>query len=303
MTNKNYRSGFVSLVGEPNVGKSTLLNSLLGQEISITADKPQTTRNQIRGIISKPTYQAVVIDTPGIHDPKNELHRRSVEWAKHSMGDGDIIFWLIKPYQNSKSGLSRNDQLVLEALNQVDRKIVLLINKIDCFPKEVVNRTLIASQDIKVFEKIIPISAKKGTGLQHIEKILSEKLPIGIAYYPDGQVTDLSERTLMAELIREQIMRKCFHEIPYGTAVVIEGFRDLGSKLEINATIFVEKSSHKGIIIGKNGAMLKQIGMGARKKLEKILSVSVKLQTHIKVSNNWFNKPNKLTEFGYDPSS
>ena len=299
MSPPNFRSGFVSIIGEPNVGKSTLLNTLLGQNISITADKPQTTRGQIRGIISTEEYQAVVIDTPGIHKPKNELHRRSVNWAKNSLNDADIIFWLVQPHRGREGGLSPNDLLVLKVLDKVASKVVLLINKLDLFSKELINETILSCQKIFPFEEIIPISARKGKGLQHVNHFLATNLPLGVAYYHPDQLTDLSEKSLAAELLREQIMRRCFQEVPYGVAVVVESFLRREGKLKIYATIFVERESHKGIMIGKQGVMLRQIKTAAGKKMEKLFSDQVELKVHFKVSANWFNNPEKLNEFGY----
>ncbi|PCI29506.1 MAG: GTPase Era [SAR324 cluster bacterium] len=299
MEQTNFRSGFVSLLGKPNVGKSTLLNQLIGQEISITANKPQTTRNQIRGIVTKDNYQAILLDTPGIHLPKNELHRRIVNYALTSIKEVDLIFFIVNPHKREDEILSEDDQLVLEKLASAQNKVILLINKIDMFPNQLVLRTIEKFHKEFNFLEVLPVSAKTGLGIEKLNQIFEKHLPKGIAYFPADQITDAPERTIIGELVREQITRLCFQEVPYGAAVAVDRFVEKDGRVEIHVTIHVERESHKKIIIGKGGSMLKRVGMQSRQKMEHMLGVKVYLRSHVKVSRNWFNNPRLLNEFGY----
>ncbi len=299
MSNKAYKSGFVTLLGRPNVGKSTLLNRLIGQQISITADKPQTTRNRIRGIITEENYQAVVLDTPGIHMPRNELHKRIVSYATQSISDTDLVFFLTEPFHKKQREIHREDKLVLEHLSQISQKVFLIINKIDLFEHEQILRTIAGVNDQYNFAETVPISAIKGTGVDILKSFFEEHLPEGHPYFPDDQMTDTPERAIVGEFVREQIMRNCFQEVPYGVAVVIESFKETDKLIKIFATIFVEKNTHKKIIIGKNASMLKKLGKNSRLKIERMLGSKVYLSLHVKVADNWINNPRKLAEFGY----
>lgn len=297
--NKSFHSGFVSLLGRPNVGKSTLLNRMVGQPISITANKPQTTRNQIRGIITRDDFQAIVLDTPGIHLPQNELHRRIVNYAIRSIHENDLIFFITNPVENVKFGIPKSDQLVLKHLAGLKEKVVLVINKIDESDQSKVLQTISLYNKEHSFLETVPISAKTGSGVPVLESFFAKYLPAGIPYFPEDQITDSPERSIVGELIREQITRLCFQEVPYGVAVAIENFKEKEKKIEIYATIYVERESHKKIIIGKKGAMLKKVGQRSRIKMEHMLGVGVFLSTHVKVSKNWFNNPGRLNELGY----
>ena len=295
-----FKSGFVTLLGKPNVGKSTLLNRLIGQHISITADKPQTTRNRIRGIVSDPAYQAVILDTPGVHLPQNELHRRIVSYAVQSIRDSDLVFFLPEPVSKGQQAISKDDQLVLEHLSQSDATIILLINKVDLSRHEEILRSIAMLNEVYPFEETVPISALKGTGVDILKGFFAQYLPDGIPYFPTDQMTDTPEREIVGELVREQIMRLCFHEIPYGVAVFVDAFKEEGKLIRIFATIYTERTAHKKIIIGKNGAMMKRIGQNSRVKIERLLGIKVFLSLHVKIAKNWVNNPRRLTELGYE---
>ncbi len=299
---KNFRTGFIALVGRPNVGKSTLLNKLVGQQISITADKPQTTRNNIRGILSESSYQAVLLDTPGIHLPRNELHKRIVGYATRSIQETDLIFFITEPLSSKYNEIHKDDTAILEHLSTRADHTILVINKIDQSQPESVLETISRFNQLLPFLETVPISALKGKGVDILESFFPKYLPPGIPYFDKEQVTDTSERVIVGEFIREQIMRNCFQEIPYGVAVVVDAFMEGGDKITIFATIYVERESHKRIIIGKQGSMLKKIGKYSRVKIERLLGAHVYLSLHVKISKNWVNNPGKLAEFGYSKS-
>jgi len=302
MTKGEFKSGFVTLLGRPNVGKSTLLNQFMGQHLSITADKPQTTRNNIRGIISEDNYQAVILDTPGVHLPQNELHRRIVNYATQSVRDSDLIFFLTEPLRRRKAVISEEDQLVLSHLEKTPDKVILLINKIDLSNSEQVLNTIAVMNDAFPFIETVPISALTGKGVDTLRGFFLKYLPVGISYFPVDQMTDTPERVIVGELVREQIMRILFQEIPYGVAVITESFKETDKIIRIFVTIFVEKKSHKKIIIGKGGTMLKKVGTNSRLKMEQMLGKKVYLSLHVKISDNWINNPRKLAELGYSDS-
>ncbi|MFH2130443.1 MAG: GTPase Era [bacterium] len=296
----DFKSGFVTLLGKPNVGKSTLLNRLIGQYISITADKPQTTRNRIRGIITDERYQAVILDTPGIHPPRNELHRRIVSYAVQSVRDSDLVFFLTEPIRKGQQVISRDDLLVLEHLVASSVKTILVINKIDLSRKEEILQSIVLLNEAYPFAETVPVSALKGTGVEILKGFFTKYLPVGVPYFPMDQMTDTPEREIVGELVREQIMRLCFQEIPYGVAVHIEAFKEEEKLIRIYATIHVEKASHKKIIIGEKATMLKKVGQNARIKIERLLGAKVFLSLHVKTAKNWVNNPRRLSEFGYD---
>lgn len=295
-----FKSGFVTLLGKPNVGKSTLLNRLIGQHISITADKPQTTRNRIRGIISEEQYQAVVLDTPGVHMPRNELHRRIVSYAVQSIRDSDLVFFLTEPIYKGQQSISRDDQLVLEHLEVASIKTVLVLNKIDLSRNEEILKSIAMLNDTYQFTETVPVSALKGTGVDTLKGFFSKYLPEGIPYFPVDQMTDTPEREIVGEMVREQIMRLCFQEIPYGVAVSVDAFKEEEKLVRIFATVYTERDAHKKIIIGKGGGMLKKIGQNARYKIERMLGIRIYLSLHVKVAKNWVNNPRRLVEFGYE---
>lgn len=294
-----FKSGFVTLAGRPNVGKSTLLNRLIGEQISITADKPQTTRNRIRGIITKNDYQAIILDTPGIHQPRNELHRRIVSYATESIHETDLVFFLVEPLPPRFEEMHRDDRHVLDHFNPDSSNVVLVINKMDQSSPEQILKTIALFNEAFPFLETVPISALKEKGLDILLSFFPKYLPVGIPYYDEGQMTDMPERVIVAEFVREQIMRNCFQEVPYGAAVIVEAFKEKQDRIDIYATIFVERESHKRIVIGTKGSMLKKVGQKSRMKIEKLLGTKVYLSLHVKVAKNWINNPRKLVEFGY----
>jgi GTPase len=298
-SSSSFKSGFVTLLGKPNVGKSTLLNRLIGQHISITADKPQTTRNRIRGIVSDDAYQAVILDTPGVHLPQNELHRRIVSYAVQSIRDSDLVFFLTEPLAIRQRSISSDDALVLEHLSAYSANVILILNKIDLYRHEEILKSIALLNESFQFTETVPVSALKGTGVEILKGFFAKYLPEGVPYFPIGQMTDTPEREIVAEMVREQLMRLCFHEIPYGVAVFVDAFKEENKLIRIFATIYVERAAHKKIIIGKNGAMLKRVGTNARGKIEHLLGIKVFLALHVKTAKNWVNNPRMLSEFGY----
>ena len=296
---KSFRSGFVALVGRPNVGKSTLLNKLIGQQISITADKPQTTRNNVRGILTKEEYQAILLDTPGIHLPRNELHKRIVSYATRSIQETDLVFFITEPFGPNHQTIHKGDVGIMEYLSDRAKQSILVINKIDQSQPEYILKTISVFNQTLPFLETVPISALTGKGVDILEGFFKRYLPLGVPYFDEDQVTDTPERVIASEFIREQIMRHCFQEIPYGVAVVVDTFKEEKDRITIYATIYVEKESHKSIIIGKQGSMLKKIGKLSRSKIERLLGAHLYLSLHVKLSKNWINNPGKLTEFGY----
>lgn len=295
----NFKSGFVTLIGRPNVGKSTLLNSLVGQQISITADKPQTTRNNIRGIINESDYQAIVLDTPGIHLPRNELHKRIVGYALQTIKESDLIFFITEPLSSKHREIHKGDEEILKHFDGNLKNAVLVINKIDLAQPEDILRTIASFNERLSFIETVPISALKRKGTDTLVSFFTKYLPEGVPYFDQDQLTDTPERVIVGEFVREQIMRNCFQEVPYGVAVVVDAFKEGEQKIKIFATIFVERESHKRIIIGKQGSMLKKLGQFSRKKIERLLGTGVFLSLHVKVAKNWINNPRKLNEFGY----
>jgi GTP-binding protein Era len=282
---KTFKSGFVSIIGRTNVGKSTLLNRLVGEKIAIISDKPQTTRNQIMGIKTLPYAQMVFLDTPGIHKPKHELNRRMVKIALRALQNIDLILLMIA----ADKAFGTGDQFVLDLLKDIKTIVFLLINKIDLIKKKKILPLIDKYHQQHDFAEIIPLSALLGDNSELLEEKIIQFLPVGPKYFPEDHITDQPERTLVAEIIREKIINLTLQELPYSTAVIIESFKeDLEKKLlNIRATIYVDKPSQKGIIIGKSGSMLKNIGTLARLDMEKILSTKVYLELWIKVKRKW----------------
>lgn len=295
-----FRSGFVALIGRPNVGKSTLLNALLGEKVAITADKPQTTRNQIRGILTTETYQAVLLDTPGIHLPKTELHKRIVGYAHRSIEEADLVFFLSEPLTKGRE-VGQGDRAIMERLQGMEDKCFLLLNKIDESQPERIMHSLAAFNDLFPFAESFPISALKRKGLEGLTQAMVGRLPEGPAYFDGDSPTDQPERQLAAELVREQLHRRLRQEIPYGVAVEVEKFSEEKELVKLWCTIHVERESHKKIILGKKGQMIKTIGTAARGRIEHLLGTKVFLDLHVKVSPGWVNDPSKLAQFGYHP--
>ena len=292
------KSGFVSVIGRPNVGKSTLMNMIVEEKITITSDKPQTTRNRIRCIYTDPDRgQIVFSDTPGIQKPKNSLGRYMEGVTDTSVKDCDLILWMIEP----DSFVGTKDSLIASKLIDITVPVILVINKIDRIKKEKILPVIEAFKDLFPFRAIIPISARTGEGVPELLDELFMALPKGPAYFPEDEITDQPIRQIVAEMIREKALNLLSEEIPHGIAVVIESFRENedNNVTDIDALIYCEKDSHKGIIIGKGGSMIKKIGHDARLEIEKLLQNKVFLTLNVKVKKNWRQSDILIKNFGY----
>ncbi len=297
MSEENFVSGFVSIIGRPNVGKSTLLNRILGQKIAITSNKPQTTRNRILGVHNFEGGQALFVDTPGIHKAKGKLNRFMVEQAVSACSDVDLILFLVE----ADGGLGGGDEYILQLLEKSRVPVFLVINKIDLVERP---NLLAMIQDYSErfdFEQVIPLSARTGDGVELLLKGIEPHLKPGPQYYPDDMITDQPERVIAAELVREKIMRRTSEEIPYGVGVKVELFEEKPEKdlVVIHATIHVERDSHKKIIVGKSGQMIKTLGQEARKDIERLLGTRVYLELFVRVDKNWSQNERMLKELGY----
>lgn len=301
MKEKNFKSGFVALLGKPNVGKSTLLNYFLEEKLSIVSPKPQTTRDSILGICSKANCQIIFVDTPGVHTPKNKLGRHMVNAAKEASSQADEILVVI----DASAGITKEDYQIFNLLKIKEeilksRWVAVLINKIDLVKRQEILPLIDLCQKEIDFSDYIPISAKTGENLEIVQKKIIELLPEGPAYYPAEQLTDKNERFIVAELIREQALNFCHEEVPYSVAVEVETFKESNNrKTLIQATIYVERSSQKAIIIGKEGQMLKKIGSAARIEIEQFLDKPVFLELWVKVHANWRKDEHFLRQLGY----
>ncbi len=289
------KSGFVSIIGRPNAGKSTLLNALAGEKIAVVSDKPQTTRNRIMGIVTTDEYQVVFLDTPGIHRPRTKLGEFMVKEANESMNAVDMIVFVVEP------GFMTENEKIIQKIKQIPVPVLLVINKIDQMEKEKLLQ-IIASYSSKMdFDAVIPISALRGEGVEIVMEEIVRRLEEGPMYFPDDMITDQPEKQIAAEIIREKALWCLDKEVPHGIAVEVTSFQENEKEiLEIQATIFCEKKSHKGIIIGKNGAMLKKIGTLARKDIERFMGTKVFLELWVKVREDWRNLSQSLKNFGYD---
>ncbi|WP_053219134.1 GTPase Era [Virgibacillus senegalensis] len=293
-----YKSGFISIIGRPNVGKSTFMNRVIGQKIAIMSDKPQTTRNKIQGVLTEEDAQMIFIDTPGIHKPKHKLGDFMVKVAENTLNEVDAVMFMI----NAEEGYGRGDQFILDRLQNVSNPVFLIINKIDQVHPDQLLPLIDEYKDKYEFEEIIPISALEGNNVAHLLEVLKSHLPEGPQYYPEDQVTDHPERFIISELIREKALQLTREEIPHSIAVVIDNIevREKGGSVFIQATIVTERKSQKGIIIGKQGSMLKEIGKRARQDIEALLGTKIYLELWVKVQKDWRNRPNQLTEFGFN---
>ncbi len=305
--NNNFKSGFVTLIGRPNVGKSTLMNHIIGQKIAITSNRPQTTRNRIQTVYTSKEGQIVFVDTPGIHKAKNKLGNYMVRIAERSLTEVDVILWLVEP----STFIGAGEKHIIEQLKKVKTPVILVINKTDKVKKEEVLTFIDAYRKEMDFEEIVPVSALKGDNVDELLSCIMKYLPYGEAYYDENTVTDQPERQIVSELIREKALYSLEEEIPHGIAVVIESMkfrksvdRAKGKRTtiaDIEATIVCEKESHKGIVIGKKGAMLKQIGSKARPEIEDMLECKVNLQLWVKVRKDWRDSDLYMKNFGYNP--
>lgn len=297
-TNTNDKSAFIAIVGRPNVGKSSILNRMLGQKIAIVSSKPQTTRNRITGVLTEGEYQLVFFDTPGMHKPKNSLGKYMVRSVNESVGGVDCCMLVVEA--GREAGQTELD--LIEKFKMMDMPAILAINKIDMLKeKDALMKQILAYSNLYNFEAVVPVSAQDGNGMGELLDELKNQATDSGHFFDDDTLTDQPERVIVAEIIREKILRLCDKEIPHGTAVVIEKMktRDNGI-LDIDATIFCERDTHKRIIIGKNGSMLKKISTFARQDIEKFFDCKVFLQTWIKVKEDWRNRTQILQNFGYD---
>ncbi|MDO8547284.1 MAG: GTPase Era [Nitrospirales bacterium] len=290
-----YRSGFVALVGRPNVGKSTLLNRILGEKVAIISDKPQTTRTRILGVKHLPGAQMVFLDTPGIHKPKFELNKRMVEVALHVLDEVDLVFFMVEATEPPGHG----DRFVLERLKERDVPVVLVVNKVDLVKKLRLLPLIDEYRRMHEFADIVPVSAKTGDGVDHLLELALARMPEGPAYFPDDVVTDQSMRVLAAEIIREKLLQKTRDELPFAIAVGIDSFKEEGRMARIGATIYVEKDSQKAIVIGKHGQILKDVGTYARIDMENLFGMKVFLELWVKVKGSWRQDERMLVELGY----
>lgn len=299
MYDNKKKSGFVTLIGRPNVGKSTLMNHLIGQKIAITSNKPQTTRNRIQTVFTDERGQIIFLDTPGIHEAKNKLGQYMVSVAERTLKEVDIVLWLVEP----STFIGAGERHIAEQLSKVKTPVFLVINKIDMVKKAEILNFIEAYKNVLNFAEIIPVSALKGENTEVLVKTIFNYLPDGPMYYDEDTITDQSERQIVAELIREKALRLLNEEIPHGIAVSIdkmkERTKDEMEIMDIHATIICEKDSHKGIIIGKGGAMLKNIGTKARLEIENLLDCKVNLQLWVKVKKDWRDSDFLLKNYGY----
>jgi len=297
MSENTFKSGFVSIIGRPNVGKSTLLNSILGEKVSIVSDKPQTTRNRILGIRTLPGTQVIFIDTPGIHKPKHKLNEYMVKIALHTLDEVDIVLFMTEAGESIGGG----DRYIIERLQNVRKPVFLLINKIDLVQKSSLLPLIDEFSRLYNFAEIFPLSALHGNNVAGLSEAIVSRLPEGPQYFPDDAVTDQPMRFIAAELVREKIFQLTYEEIPYSIAVGIEEFREEKEKnvVFIRAVIFVDKDSQKGIVIGKGGMMLKKVGQLAREELEAIMGIKVFLELWVKVKSGWRGDDMILRMLGY----
>ena len=294
---EQYKAGFATLIGRPNVGKSTLMNHLIGQKIAITSNKPQTTRNRIQTVYTSEEGQIVFLDTPGIHKAKNKLGDYMVGVAQRTLSEVDVILWLVEPTNYIGAG----EQYIIEQLKKTKTPKILVINKVDTVKKSEILGFIDTYRKQLDFEEIVPVSALKGTNTDTLLSCIFKYLPYGEAFYDEDTVTDQPMRQIVSELIREKALRLLSDEIPHGIAVSIDSMKYRENIVDIDATIVCERDSHKGIIIGKGGSMLKKIGMQARPDIEDLVEMQVNLQLWVKVKKDWRDSDFLMKNFGYNP--
>lgn len=291
----DFKSGFVTLIGRPNVGKSTLMNYLIGQKIAITSNKPQTTRNRIQTVLTTDEGQIVFVDTPGIHKAKNKLGEYMVNVAEKTLNEVDVVLWLVEP----TTFIGAGEQHIAKQLQRVKTPVILVINKVDSVKREEILPAIAAYKDIYDFADIVPVSARSGDNTDELLRVIMKYLPYGPQFYDEDTVTDQPERQIVAELIREKALHSLQDEIPHGIAVAIERMKMQNKVMHIDATIICERDSHKGIIIGKQGSMLKKIGSTARYEIERMLDCKVNLKLWVKVKKDWRDSEFLMKNFGY----
>ena len=292
---KDHKSGFVTLIGRPNVGKSTLMNYLIGQKIAITSNKPQTTRNRIQTVLTMDEGQIVFVDTPGIHKAKNKLGEYMVNVAERTLNEVDVVLWLVEP----TTFIGAGERHIAGQLKKVHTPVILVINKIDSVKKEDIAASIVAYKDIYDFADIVPVSARSGNNTEELLEVVMKYLPYGPQFYDEDTITDQPERQIVAELIREKALHSLNEEIPHGIAVAIDQMKMRNKIMHIDATIICERDSHKGIIIGKQGNMLKKIGSTARFEIEKMLECQINLKLWVKVKKDWRDSEFLMKNFGY----
>lgn len=293
-----YKSGFVTIIGRPNVGKSTLMNHLIGQKIAITSNKAQTTRNRIQTVYTCDRGQIIFLDTPGINRAKNKLGEYMMSAVDSALSEMDVVLWLVEP----TTYIGKGEQAIIERLKKVKTPVLLIINKIDMVEEKMVQEAVEAYRKEYDFDAILPVSALRNRNTDQIIQAILKYLPEGPQYYDEDTITDQPERQIVAEMIREKALRCLDHEIPHGIAVVIDRMKERadGRIIDIDATIICERDSHKGIIIGKQGAMLKKIGTQARIDMEKLLDTKVNLKLWVKVKKDWRDSDYLLKNFGFE---
>lgn len=293
-----YKSGFVTLIGRPNVGKSTLLNNIVGEKIAIISNKPQTTRNKIQAVYTDDDFQIVFLDTPGMHKPKNKLSEYMLDIAKGTLSEVDVVVWVVDDCKEIGPG----DRYIYEEIKDIKTHKIVAINKIDQLTNDEIEICVKNFKELGGFDHIIPISAINGTGLNELINRIAELLPEGPQYFPKDMITDQPERMIISEIIREKALHYLEQEVPHGIAVYVDLIKTREDKdiIDINATIYCERDSHKGIIIGKGGRKLKGIGKSARVDIERLLGSKVYLELWVKVNKNWREKESALRYFGYN---
>ena len=292
-----YKSGFITIIGRPNVGKSTLMNRLVGEKIAIISDKPQTTRNRIQTVYTDENMQAIFLDTPGIHKPKNKLGDYMVSVSTETLGEVDLILWLV----DESLEIGPGDKYILEQIQDIKTPKILVVNKVDKIPIDKIQGIIDNYSEFGVFEDIVAISATMGSGVEDLMKKIKETLPEGPQYFPEDTLTDQPERVIVSEIIREKALLYLEDEVPHGVAVGIESMKKRPKRdlVDIDAVIYCERDSHKGIIIGKGGRKLKGIGKSAREDIERLLGSQVNLKVWVKVEKNWRDKEKFIKQFGY----
>ena len=295
--NQPYKSGFVSIIGRPNVGKSTFINRVIGQKIAIMSDKPQTTRNKIQGVYTTNQSQTIFIDTPGIHKPKHKLGDFMMKVAQNTLKEVDLVLFMI----NAEESYGRGDEFIIERLKQTNTPVFLIINKIDQIHPDELLPLIEKYKKLYPFKEIVPISALQGNNIDTLLQQIEDLLPEGPQYYPEDQVTDHPERFIITELIREKVLHLTREEIPHSIAVVMDTLerRENNAAIYVGATIIVERNSQKGIVIGKQGSMLKEVGKRARVDIEALLGSKVFLELWVKVQKDWRNKASQLRDYGF----
>jgi len=291
-----YKSGFVALIGRPNVGKSTLMNHIIGQKVAIMSDKPQTTRNQIRGVYTDERGQIIFLDTPGIHKPKSKLGEYLVKTAQNALEEVDLVLFLV----DASEGLGPGDRYIIEHLKGIKTPVFLVINKIDQVHPDDLLPLIDQYRQLHDFAEFVPISALQGNNTSMLVRLIFERLPEGPAYYPADQVTDHPERFIVGELIREKVLFLTREEVPHSVAVIVEEMKQReNGAVYVRATIYTERDSQKGILIGKRGSMLKEVGRLAREEIERLFGSKVFLDLWVKVKKDWRNEEFLLRQFGY----